>query len=205
MDKCQKYFCWVAATALYLCWWLFFEWNIKIFVFSEFERKNVLMSEKKINRVLAIAVQKTRRISSIKKQILRYYEIPKRFLEFGWTVYGHLFKMFLQSCRTCFVRVQRNTLRTFFERSITNIITSGLWAKKGLPTETLSTALWQVQSTSPHESVDKKLYFRKNNLKLNFGFWAYHFRTFSAKIWHNFVENAFHVSRGPISRSFFLE
>ena len=85
---------------------------------------------KKINRVIAIVVQITRRTSSIKKQIQRYYEIPNLFSEFGWTVYGHLLKMFLQSYRTCFVRVQRNTLMTIFERSITNIITSGLWAKK---------------------------------------------------------------------------
>ena len=38
---------------------------------------------------------------------------------------------------------------------------------------------------------------------MTFGFWVYHFRTLSAKIWHNFVENAFHVSGAPISRSFF--
>ena len=85
---------------------------------------------KKINRVIAMVVQITRRTSSIKKQILRYYEIRNLFSEFGCSVYGHLLKIFLQSFRTCFVRVQRNTLRTFFERSIINIITSGLWAKK---------------------------------------------------------------------------
>ena len=215
---------------------------------------------KKINRVIAIVVQITRRTSSIKKQILRYYEIRNLISEFGWSVYGHLLKIFLQSCRTCFVRVQRNTLRTFFERSINNIITSGLWdferknwlptgtlsaglwqvqstspvdvyfsfvrvqsnifrtfseqsiakikisvlwAKKWLPTETLSTALWQVQSASPHQRVEKKLYFWKSYLILSFRFWVYLFRTLSAKIWHNFVKNAFHVSRGPISRSFF--
>ena len=88
---------------------------------------------KKINRVIAIVVQITRRTSSSKKQILSYYEIRNLFSEFGWSVYGHLLKIFLQSCRTCFVRVQRNTLRTFFERSINNIITSGLWAKKLVP------------------------------------------------------------------------
>ena len=49
----------------------------------------------------------------------------------------------------------------------------------------------------------EKTFFWKNNLTLNFGFWVYHFRTLSAKIWHNFVENAFHVSKAPISRSFF--
>ena len=108
----------------------FFWINYKDIRFYWIWAKKCSPVRKKINRVLAIAVQITRRTSSIKKQILRYYEIPRRFLEFGWTVYGHLFKMFLQSCRTCFVRVQRNTLRTFFDRSITNIITSGLWAKK---------------------------------------------------------------------------
>ena len=92
--------------------------------------KKMFSCPKKINRVIAIVVQITRRTSSSKKQILSYYEIRNLFSEFGWSVYGYLLKIFLQSCRTCFVRVQRNTLRTFFERSITNIITSGLWAKK---------------------------------------------------------------------------
>ena len=63
-------------------------------------------------------------------QFLRNYVISKLFPDFLQTVYGRMPKIFLLSCRTCFVRVQRNTLRTFFERSITNIITSGLWAKK---------------------------------------------------------------------------
>ena len=111
----------------------FFWKKYKDIRFSWIWAKKCSPVRKKINRVIAIVVQITRRTSSIKKQILRYYEIPNLFLEFGWTVYGHLLKMFLQSYRTCFVRVQRNTLRTFFERSITNIITSGLWAKKLVP------------------------------------------------------------------------
>ena len=183
----------------------FFWINYKDICFYWIWAKKCSPVRKKINRVLAIAVQITRRTSSIKKQILRYYEIPRRFLEFGWTVYGHLLKMFLQSCRTCFVRVQRNTLRNFFDRSITNIITSGLWAKKkqkSLPTETLSARLWQVQSTSPHDRVDKKLKFWKNNRKKIFGFWVYHYKTLSTNIWQSVVERTFHRSKGPIWRIF---
>ena len=38
---------------------------------------------KEINRVIAFVVQITRRTSSIEKQILRYYEIPNLFSDFG--------------------------------------------------------------------------------------------------------------------------